>query len=546
MVSRRELQSRRAIAEMRLSEEVNNLFSPDSNVAKKTIWFHRGIQQKVCDSRSLASFLSQICDIVYYHTPCLRNELLNRRFLSSAAAKARRNLIDLMISRGTEESIGMLGNPPEMSMYASVLRATGIHRQDGENWIFGAPETDPGLIDVWNAVEQFFADCELRRGPVIELFEQLQRPPYGLKMGLIPVLFCAAALAHDTEIALYEDDAFVPELSVELFERLLRTPEKFKLRRYNIIGVRRNVFKAFADLLTNSELNTGKQNVVAVVRPLYRFLARLPEWTRQTRSLSARALNVREALYASREPDCLLFEELPKACGFEAFRASGEGPDLKQFFSVLRNGLNELQRAYDELLSDLERLLFTAFGGAREGQREVLRFRAQRVLNHAVDPRLKAFAHHLCEDQLEDITWIEAIATLVVGKPPRSWTDADRAKYEVTLTDLVRNFRHVEALVFEIAARVEGAPAPAEVIRVGVTDAHSKDIEAVVAVEPSDREGLAQAVFELEACLQRLSLDSNPNLSLAALGLVSRKVLDDLYSYRVSRKDSKTKGAANV
>jgi hypothetical protein len=301
-------------------------------------------------------------------------------------------------------------------------------------------------------MEHFFAECELRRRPVNELFDALQRAPYGLKLGLIPVLFCAVVLAHDTEIAIYENDAFVPELSVELFERLLRSPDKFKLRRYNIEGVRRDVFKQFAALLIKNEEPSAKPSVLAVVRPLFRFLSRLPEYTRQTRSLTQKALSVREALFAAREPDSLLFEDLPKACGFEPFSFGVKPVDVQGFFATLHASLGELQRAYDELLSNLERLLFAAFVSTKEGQRAVLQFRAKQVLDHAVDPRLKAFAHHLCDEELEDVLWIEAIATLIVGRPPKGWNDLDRAKYEVMLTDLVRTFRHVEALVFETSA----------------------------------------------------------------------------------------------
>jgi hypothetical protein len=546
-VGRRELRSRKALAEIRVADEINNLFAPDSPVARKTNWYHRGIQQPVLGSRSLATFLSDICDLVYCNTPRLKNELLNRRYLSSAAAAARRNLIDYMITHTPDEALGMQGHPPEMSMYASVLRATGIHRKQGDILQFGAPLHDEGLLAVWKEIEHFFGECELRRRPVSELFDALQKAPYGLKLGLIPVLFCAVVLAHDTEIAIYENDAFVPELSVELFERLLPSPDKFKLRRYNIEGVRKDVFKQFAALLTKNEESSEKPSVLAVVRPLFRFLSRLPEYTRQTRSLNQKALSVREALFAAREPDSLLFEDLPKACVFEPFSFGVESVDVQGFFTALHGALGELQRAYDELLSNLERLLFAAFGSAKEGQRAVLKFRAKQVLDHAVDPRLKAFAHHLCDEELDDVLWIEAIATLIVGRPPKGWNDLDRAKYEVMLTDLVRTFRHVEALVFETARQTTLGKAPVEVIRLGVTDGHSKDTEAVVAIHAADRERLASTVFELEGCLEKLGVHSDANLSLAAMAVVCRKLLDDLlHERRTSEQEPRIRGAANV
>ena len=141
------------------------------------------------DGRSLASFLSEICDELYSDSPRLRNELVNRRQLSSAAAAARRTLIEMMISKSGEQALGIAGNPPEMTIYASVLRATGIHRKHDESWEFGPPTEKSGLMPVWRAIESFFVECELKRRAVPELFEILQHPPFGMKQGLIPIVF---------------------------------------------------------------------------------------------------------------------------------------------------------------------------------------------------------------------------------------------------------------------------------------------------------------------------------------------------------------------
>ena len=73
-VGRRELRSRKALAEIRVTEEIGSLFSPDSSVAGKTIWYHRGIQRHVSGSRSLAELLSDICDFVYCETPRLKSD----------------------------------------------------------------------------------------------------------------------------------------------------------------------------------------------------------------------------------------------------------------------------------------------------------------------------------------------------------------------------------------------------------------------------------------------------------------------------------------
>ena len=532
-VARRELHGRIGAAESRVGVEMQRLFSP-AGLSGTAHWYHRGLRQRVGSVRSLAHLVSAICDAVYEHTPQLRNELVNRRCLSSAAAKARRNLLEAMVTHGEQEFLGIVGAPPELSMYASVLRATGIHRPGSAGFEFGPPEHDAGLIAVWGAIEAFFGGCELQRGSVADLFRVLQAPPFGLKQGVIPVLFCAAALAHDLDVALYESGAFVPELSIEVFERLVRSPEKFELRRYQITGVRREVFRQFAELFGPAR-ESGGPDVVAVVRPFYRFLNKLPSFARQTKNVSTTAVRVREALLAAREPDVLLFEDLPSACGFGPFLASGsEGQaDQRLFFRTLQGALQELQRAYDDLLLDLRQLLLRALGATGGDARAMIRFRARRVAEHALEARLKAFLLHLGDDQLDDVAWIEAVGTMLVGKAPNTWVDADRARYEVTLADLVRSFRHIESLVF---ALVQRGDEPGDVWRIGVTDRHSKDREAVVVVQAHDRQRLAGAVVRIEDDLESLGLEGEPELALAALAKAAQRFLADLMESRTLKK----------
>lgn len=539
-VARREIRARIAFAEECVRRQIRSLFSPDELSARRTTWFHRGIPQVIKTGRRLTYFLSDICDYVYKCTPRLKNELLNRRTLSSSAAKARRNLIDAMITHRTEANLGIKGTPPEMSMYVSVLGATQIHCFDGIAYEFGKPAGDKGLTQVWKAIEAFFSNCELSRRPLSELFSVLRQPPFGLKAGVIPVIFCAAALSHDTEVGLYENGVFTPELTVEVFERLLHSPERFELRRYRVEGVRGEVFQHFAKLF-GAKLQKNDRHLVAIVRPLFRFFNRLPEYSKRTRGLSPKAIAVREALFNASEPDILLFQELPLACGHDPFLPTAtRSQHLLAFFKSLKSAFSELQRAYDDLLTELQQLLFGAFEITGTKSREVVRFRAQSLAEHVVESRLRAFIQHLSNEQPDDVGWIEAIATLLVGKAPRMWLDADRTRYEVSLSELVRVFRHMEALAFEFIRRKQLGRTTADVFRIGVTDRYSKEREAVLAVDTDDQIKLADSVTELEACLDRLDLSSHHDLALAALAMVSRRLLSELENSDSSKIEAKS------
>lgn len=527
-VARREIRARLASIQSRTAAEIQRLFSPDEQTAKNTVWFNRGLGLEIQSARTLANFVSQICDQVYSATPVLRNELVNRRHLSTAAAAARGSLIDAMLKRGGERRLGFTGTPPEVAIYASVLEHTGIHRPDGAGYRFGAPSGDKGLDEVWQGIEEFFDGCELQRRTVKDLFDLLQRRPYGLKMGVIPVLFCAAALAHDTEVAFYESGAYLPEVTAEVYDRLIRSPDKFELRRYRVEGVRREVFRLMARLF-DGPAQAKADNLVSILKPLYRFFGRLPQYTKQTKNVPPVARAIKDALYSSKDPDALLFDELPRACGVEPFAAGGaDDGQLATFFNTLKAALLDLERAYDDLLFDLRALLFKAFVFEEGEARERLRSRASEIWDHCVDPRLKAFVGQLQGDQPEDAAWIASVATIVVGKEPRLWNDADRARYEITLADLARSFRHIEALVFEEAAHTRRGRKPEHILRIGVSEPRSKDLEAVVIVGPKESRRYEEAVVGVTELLERLGVDDNPELALAALASVSQKLLSDL------------------
>jgi hypothetical protein len=117
---------------------------------------------------------------------------------------------------------------------------------------------------------------------------------------------------------------------------------------------------------------------------------------------------------------------------------------------------------------------------------------------------------------------------MLVSKAPKAWTDTDRAKYEVVLADLVRSFRHIEALVFETIRRESSGKQAAQLMRIGITDRHSKEMEAVVAVESVDNERFTETVIEIEKFLERTGIVENPALALAALGTLCRRFLAEI------------------
>ena len=489
--ARRELWARRTEAEREVSEQLTSLFSGNIASPQEKIgstpngkgdtggcsWYHNGQPTPITSRRGLNGYLSTICDSVYSKTPILRNELINRRQISSQAAAARKKLIAGMLEFQQLEKLGINGYPPEMSIYLSLLFDTGIHRCVSGVWGFHPPHTDDKnrFSPTWSEIEKFLGECEERRQSVAKLYKQLEQPPFGLRSGPMPILLCAVLLHYEAEVALYEDGSFVADISMPVFERLIRSPEKFEIKRFRMEGIRAEVFEQFTGMISKPVSTMGKpSNLLVIVRPIMRFVDKLPRYTMLTQELSDAAIALRKAINDAREPDALLFEQLPQALGFDAFGPLTEtdSKTVDAFFNSLRSSLSELNRAYDNLLSFIEEMLVSAFSLQSNGDSPHIELinRARPLLESAIETKLKGFLIRICDEELDFKEWVEAIGTYIANKPPASWNDSDKVHFEMNLSELARKFHHFRAVSFERQRQSEKTTDNAgEVIRVGIT-----------------------------------------------------------------------------
>ena len=548
--ARRELWARRTEAEREVSEQLTSLFSGNIASPQEDIgstpngkgdtggcsWYHNGEPTPIASRRALNKYLSKICDSVYSKTPILRNELINRRQISSQAAAARKRLIAGMLDFQQLEKLDIKGYPPEMSIYLSLLFDTGIHRHVSGVWGFHPPHTDDKncFSPTWSEVESFLNGCEERRQSVDKLYKRLEQPPFGLRSGPMPILLCAVLLHYETETALYEEGSFVADISMPVFERLIRSPEKFEIKRFRMEGIRAEVFEQFTGLLSKPVSVMGKPpNLLVIVRPIMRFVDKLPRYTMLTQELSDAAIALRKAINDAREPDALLFEQLPQALGFDAFGPLTEtdSETVDAFFNSLRGSLSELNRAYDNLLSFIEEMLVSVFSLQSNGDSPHIELinRARPLLESAIETKLKGFLIRICDEGLNFKEWVEAIGTYIANKPPASWNDSDKVHFEMNLSELARKFHHFRAVSFERQKQSERSPdSVGEVIRVGITTFSETERERVVTVPSTAEAQIDNIERGIEQVFESAGVDGDANLRLAILARLSQRLMAQL------------------
>lgn len=527
--ARRELHARLAVAEQNLRKHLEWLFSPAN---PDCFWYYRGQLVTLRSLRQLNDLLSKACDEVYPSTPHWRNELINRRSLSTSAAAARRNLIEAMFEHSSKEVLGFEGNPPERSMYETLLHSSRLHRKQAGEYGFLPPDAkaEPAVRAMWKAIDGFLAETDQGRLPVEKLFDRLRRPPFGLKDGVLPVILSAVLVYGHSQVALYEEGSFVPRPNAAVFERIFRSPAKFDVQRFRIAGPRAEVFQQYAAMLTRTD--GAEPDLLGIVRPMVRMVKDLPDYVGKTRRIGETAQRVLRAVREARQPDRLLFADLPAACGFPAFEASGriKAAEVDTYFTQLKAAFVELTRAYPQLMTEIERLILKAFGQERHlaAARREIEHHARLVLNVAVDAKLKAFLLRAADDGVEDTTWLESIATLLAGKPPTHWDDEDDARFEVQLAASARTFEHFRVLAYEMEktgyALLNGDKS---MLLVSITAPDRGEVERVVQVPPQQAVQARIAREEMRRVLKEQKLLDRKDVSVAVLAELARQLLSE-------------------
>jgi hypothetical protein len=530
--ARTELAARLFHAEQSVLNWLNDLQS--NTASENCVWFWQGEEVLLPTARSLQEFLSKVCGEVFPNTPVLLNELINRRNLSSAAAGARKLLFDAMITNPTKSQLGIEGFPPQLSMYFSLLQETTIHREENRVWGFFPPNEDAneGIRTVWKRIEEFLVESERTRQTVAELFQILQAPPYGLKTGVLPILLGAILMHYEAEVALYERGSFVAKLTIPIFERLCKSPDAFALQYCRISEVRTQVIEKLATTLLPAKISKKKDrlDVLTLVRPLVVFSNGLDEFTKHTTRVSPEAQKVRQAMISAREPDSLLFKQLPEAFGLPPFSESEEHTpeQVNDFCQKLQKSLGELKRAYEDLLDEIEKMLISGFALKESGveMREELKNRVRLIADHTASAKLKSFVLRVNDDSLDFRAWLESLGSLLVGKPLSHWLDADISRFEINLAEMVRSFTSLETLAFEIKNKdVDFSQSEVEYLRLSLTRLGEVEQERVLSISPKEKELLATIEKSLENEFEKIGLNGNIEMRLTVLANLSWKLL---------------------
>lgn len=423
-VARREVSSR-------ISDVAQKLESALLLAFNKAVW----VSNREMSIGRLAEMASSLADREFPSTPVVFNELVNRDSLSTNAVKARKLLLYAMETSSNVENLGFEGFPAERGLYESILKGK-IHVLSGNKWVFQMPKEseseDPmRLNQLWQVLKD-----ELGSGqeivPVEAVYDRWALTPYGIRLGLMPILLHAMLMANRREIALYRDGVFCTDFKEAYIDEFLAKPRRFGLRTVDA-----SADKALKEKFATLTETLTEHSELMIARELVRKVLALPKLILQTDRLTTTTRLIRDAIKNANDPHELINLQLPEIVGTKS---------NKDFNQTLSSALAELESAFGQMLQKLEStILLDLEVKARNFER--LKLRASKLQGRTGDFKLDSFVMRLANWDGDRQT-VEGILSLAVGKPSHMWRDLDIERGFLVIKEWIVEFKKLELLVF--------------------------------------------------------------------------------------------------
>jgi len=517
-VARREVSARLASLQAVLETELHKSFD-------SALWFRGRRRPERMRQADLNGIASELADRRFGKSPRLHNELLNRSRPSSNAIAAQNTLLRRMVLNEGAPRLGIDGFPAERGLFASLLEATGLYARRGNAWRFVAPGGDDPcrLVPIWERASRFVKANANRAVPVSELFDEWRKPPYGVKDGLMPILAVAYVLSRRDRLAVYRDGVFRATFNDVDVDCLAKNPAFVQLRWMDLTDAARRLLSGMADVVRDLDgtIELAHLEPIDVGRGLVAIHDRLPGWTRRTMRLSSNAVRIRELFRRAQDPNRFLFDDIPGTLGEDA--ALGDGSALSRVVGSVREGLEELVRAYPSMLNRLRDIMLAELQVPNVSPQALaeLRDRAGNIRQLAGDFRLDALAVRLQRfDGSHD--GFEGIAGLAADRPPRDWVDPDIDRAAIELADMAQRFLRAETY-----ARVKGRPDKRQAMAVVVgMDGRPAPMLEEFDIADSDRADVSALVERVSATLEGAGTGRR-NVILAALAEISARYMQE-------------------
>ncbi|MAE83940.1 MAG: hypothetical protein CMB80_14460 [Flammeovirgaceae bacterium] len=389
--------------------------------SEQVSWIGKGEEISISSSKTLNKELSKICREVYSNTPQFKNELVNRHILVGAVG-AKKPYFKHLVENSSLEDIGLPKDkfPAEKTIYLTLLKETGIHSKKGNSYQFTEPTNS--FEALWKKCEEFLESSKKEKNRISDLFDILSEKPFKLTAGFLEFWIPTFLFIKRDEFALFTDnEGYQPELTESHLHAFTRTPKDFKIKAFDVAGVKLDLYNKYRELLLlDDEQKVNNQSLIESVKPFMVFYHHLNQYAKTTDKLTAEAKQLRKAIEKAQDPEKLFFEELPNATKTDINDLLKDQDQFDEYIQKIRAAIRNLQSCFDQLLDRIELFLSEELLGKKNLEfaeyKSLIEQRFSSLKEHMLIPKQTALLIRLRTPLDDRNSWINSICHVVMGK----------------------------------------------------------------------------------------------------------------------------------
>ena len=211
-----------------ISEFISGYTHPEEY---KSSYIYNGEEKSILRKAALTGLASDICFNIFYETPVINNEAINKNEITSIANNSRGKILSGILRNVLEPNLGLTGTGQEVSIMRSTLVRKGVLLDDENGVRINLAPSDKLMKGVLDKIVSFIMDAQ-KKGTASfdQLYSVLTAPEYhiGIRRGVIPIYIAAVFHEYSEDIILQNEHGQLP-LSADTLQMINASPEDYML-----------------------------------------------------------------------------------------------------------------------------------------------------------------------------------------------------------------------------------------------------------------------------------------------------------------------------
>ena len=397
--------------------------------------------KKMSHFKELQRYLGDLFETEYNKYINFNLEYMNRHHVSGSITLGRKKFVDVLRlnkSKPTADITSYIeGRGPDYVILDTMFRLSKFQYNSS---------THTYQVSLKSPYYKFFKEYEkiLSDHPQgiqgDTLVDILVSPPYGLRLGVIPVFTALADLCFKQPVSHYFESAYVKELDGDHYDLLMKYPKKTVIH-YNPINTKQqNFLNGLAETFKAKDIS-----IRSVIEALLKWRTSIPESTKLSSHLSQAGRKVLIQIDSSKELDKLLFNKIPDCFDKLNIQSKTKNDEIESVLIEFNNTKKEIDNIYRNLLLTIKNDLI---GFINFINKQCINKPAKLIQK---DKFIKAFQETLL--QVKDYPFssntsrfigrvlkfdstnynqyfLETVADVLTGSSPRHWDEKGYSKFE--------------------------------------------------------------------------------------------------------------------